>query len=206
MKRIIATATLLFAMMTTNAQINMMSQIDPDPEVRRGRLESGLSYYIRHNNKPQGQADFYIISDVGAIQEDDDQQGLAHFIEHMAFNGTKNLPDKEVIEYLEKIGVKFGTNLNASTSWDVTTYLIKDVPVSRQGVIDSALLILHDWAHFITPQQEEIDKERGVIKEELRTRDNASWRSTMAMIKAIGRGTKYEERNLIGYLEGLESF
>ncbi len=206
MKRLFATATLLLAMITAHAQIDIMAPITPDPELRTGKLDNGLTYYIRHNSKPKGQADFYIVSDVGAIQEQDDQQGLAHFLEHMAFNGTKNLPNKEIIEYLEKIGVKFGTNLNASTSWDVTTYLIKDVPVARPGVVDSALLIMHDWSHFITPIKTEIDKERGVIKEELRTRDNANWRATMEMLKAIGKGTKYTERNLIGYLEGLDSF
>ncbi len=189
-----------------SSQSIMSTQITPDPDLRWGELKCGTKYYIRHNAKPQGQADFYIISDVGAIQEDDDQQGLAHFLEHMAFNGTKNFEGKGIIEYLETIGVKFGANLNASTSWDVTTYLIKDVPVAREGVIDSTLLILHDWAHFITPHPTEIDKERGVIKEELRTRDNANWRSTMELIKALGRGTKYEERNLIGYLDYLESF
>ncbi len=188
------------------SQSIMSTLITPDPDLRWGELKCGTKYYIRHNAKPQGQADFYIISDVGAIQEDDDQQGLAHFLEHMAFNGTKNFADKSIIEYLETIGVKFGANLNASTSWDVTTYLIKDVPVAREGVIDSALMILHDWAHFITPHPTEIDKERGVIKEELRTRDNANWRSTMELIKALGKGTKYEERNLIGYLDYLESF
>ncbi|MFR9566929.1 MAG: insulinase family protein, partial [Rikenellaceae bacterium] len=188
------------------ASYDFNQKIANDPELRTGRLSNGLTYYVRHNALPKNQADFYIISDVGAIQENDAQQGLAHFLEHMAFNGTKNLPGKEAIEYLERIGVKFGTNLNASTSWDVTKYLIKDVPVQRQGVIDSALLILHDWSHYITPQGEEIDKERGVIKEELRTRDGASWRSTMELIKALGRGTMYEHRNLIGTLEGLDSF
>ncbi|MFI3301747.1 MAG: insulinase family protein [Rikenellaceae bacterium] len=206
MKKRLLTTALLLAMATSFAQVDMTAPIAPDPEVRMGQLDCGTTYYIRHNDKPKGQADFYIISDVGAIQEDDDQQGLAHFLEHMAFNGTKNLPGKTVIEYLEKIGVKFGTNLNASTSWDVTQYLIKDVPVVRETVIDSTLLILHDWAHFITPVPSEIDKERGVIKEELRTRDNASWRSTFELIKALGRGTKYAERNLIGYLDDLDSF
>lgn len=206
MKKGLLTTVFLLAMITTYAQLDLTKSITPDPDVRMGQLKCGTSYYIRHNNKPKGQADFYIISDVGAIQEEDDQQGLAHFLEHMAFNGTKNLPGKETIEYLEKIGVKFGANLNASTSWDVTTYLIKDVPVNREAVIDSAMLILHDWAHFITPIPEEIDKERGVIKEELRTRDNANWRSTFEMIKALGRGTKYTQRNLIGYLDELESF
>ncbi len=206
MKKLLLITALLLAMATSYAQVDMTATIAPDPEVRMGQLDCGTSYYIRHNDKPKGQADFYIISDVGAIQEEDDQQGLAHFLEHMAFNGTKNLPGKTVIEYLEKIGVKFGVNLNASTSWDVTQYLIKDVPVTRESVVDSTLLILHDWAHFITPIPSEIDKERGVIKEELRTRDNANWRSTFAMIKALGRGTKYTERNLIGYLDDLDSF
>ncbi len=200
MKHITLLISLLCIVFGTQAQIT------PDPELRTGVLSSGTRYYIRHNAKPQGQADFYLISDVGAIQESDDQQGLAHFLEHMAFNGTKNFPDKAIIEYLEKVGVKFGANLNASTSWDVTTYMMKDVPVARKGTIDSALLILHDWAHFITPEQEEIDKERGVIKEELRTRDNADWRGTIELIKALGRGTKYTQRNLIGYLEDLETF
>ena len=143
---------------------------------------------------------------MGAIQEEDDQQGLAHFLEHMAFNGTKNLPGKQLIEYLETVGVKFGYNLNAGTSWDQTVYNISDVPTSRQGIIDSAMLILHDWSHFIALRPEEIDSERGVIMEELRTRDGASWRSTMKLLQALGKGTRYEHRNLIGYLDGLKSF
>ena len=177
-----------------------------DEAVRTGQLENGMKYYIRHNDKQKGLADFYIIHDVGAIQEEDNQQGLAHFLEHMAFNGTKNLPGKMLIEYLEKIGVKFGANLNAGTSWDYTQYLIKDVPVSRQGVIDTAMLILHDWSHFITLDHSEIDKERGVIKEELRMRDGASWRSTINLLKTLFKGTKYEHRNLIGHLDGLQNF
>ena len=111
-----------------------------------------------------------------------------------------------MIEYLEKIGVKFGANLNAFTSWDLTQYYMEDVPVARESVIDSTLMVLHDWSHFITLDEKEIDSERGVIKEELRTRDNAQWRSTIEMLKALGKGTLYAERNLIGYLEGLESF
>ena len=191
------------AQLSTQPQIPVIPQ---DPEVRTGQLENGMKYYIRHNNKQKGLADFYIIHDVGAIQEDDNQQGLAHFLEHMAFNGTKNLPGKMLIEYLEKVGVKFGANLNAGTSWDYTQYLIKDVPVSRQGVVDTAMLIMHDWSHFITLDHSEIDKERGVIQEELRTRDGASWRSTINLLKTLFKGTKYEHRNLIGHLDGLQSF
>lgn len=195
-----------FAMTSAMAQLNPMEPIPADKDVRTGKLENGMTYYIRHNEKPKGQADFHILHDVGAIQENDSQQGLAHFLEHMAFNGTKNLPGKQMIEYLEKIGVKFGANLNAGTSWDMTSYMMKDVPTSREGIIDSALLILHDWSHFIALQPEEIDSERGVIMEELRTRDGASWRSTMKMLQALGKGTKYEHRNLIGYLDGLKGF
>ena len=199
-------AAAVFAAGSAMAQFDPMQPIPADKEVRTGRLDNGLTYYIRHNEKPKGQADFYILHNVGAIQEEDDQQGLAHFLEHMAFNGTKNLPGKQLIEYLETVGVKFGYNLNAGTSWDQTVYNNSDVPTSRQGIIDSAMLILHDWSHFIALRPEEIDSERGVIMEELRTRDGASWRSTMKLLQALGKGTRYEHRNLIGYLDGLKSF
>lgn len=179
MKKLVLFVVALVATISATAQQNpMMEPIAPDKDVRIGRLENGMTYYIRHNEKPKNMADFWILYNVGAIQEEDDQQGLAHFLEHMAFNGTKNLPGKQVIEYSEKIGVKFGYNLNAATSWDQTTYRLTDVPVkmdgaAREGVIDSALLILHDWSHFIALESDEIDSERGVIMEELRTRDGA---------------------------------
>ena len=182
-----------------------MAPLPMDPAVRVGKLDNGLTYYIRHNEKPKGQASFYIYHDVGAVQEDDDQQGLAHFLEHMAFNGTKNLPGKQLIEKLETIGVQFGLNLNAFTSWDCTQYMVMDLPVSEENV-DLALLILHDWSQFIALQPAEIDSERGVIKEELRTRDGAGLRAQNDMIKNLFKGSIYEHRNLIGYLEGLESF
>ena len=206
MKRLFLFVVAVITAASVSAQFNPMQPIEADKDVRVGKLENGMTYYIRHNEKPKGQAHFYILHDVGAIQEDDNQQGLAHFLEHMAFNGTKNLPGKQLINYLESIGVKFGYNLNAGTSWDYTEYQLRDVPTSRQSIVDSALLVLHDWSHFIALEPKEIDSERGVIQEELRTSDGASWRSTINMIKAIGRGTKYEHRNLIGHLEGLQSF
>lgn len=205
MKKLMMLFLACLAMGSATAQMQL-APMPADPELRTGKLPNGITYYIRHNEKPKGQADFYILHNVGAIQENDSQQGLAHFLEHMAFNGTKNLEGKTVIEYLEKIGVNFGRNLNAATSWDYTVYQMTDVPTSRQGIIDSALLILHDWSHFIALQPEEIDSERGVIMEELRTRDGAAWRSQIEMIKAVGKGTKYEHRNLIGYLDGLKGF
>ena len=129
MKKLLMLAVAAFAAGSAAAQMNQ--PIPADPEVRTGKLENGMTYYIRHNEKPKGQADFYILHDVGAIQENDSQQGLAHFLEHMAFNGTKNLPGKQLTEYLETVGVKFGANLNAGTSWDYTCYNMKDVPTSR---------------------------------------------------------------------------
>ena len=164
-----------------------------------------MTYFIRHNDKPKGQASFYILHNVGAIQEEDNQQGLAHFLEHMAFNGTKSLPGKEMIERLESIGVQFGLNLNAATSWDYTEYMIKDCPVTEEN-LDLALLILHDWSQFIALQPDEIDSERGVIMEELRTRDGAQLRAQNEMFQKLFKGSLYEHRNLIGYLDGLKSF
>ncbi len=206
MKRLTMLLMAMLFMGSAMAQMDPMQPIPADPEVRTGRLDNGMSYYIRHNEKPKGQANFYILHTVGAMQENDAQQGLAHFLEHMAFNGSKNLPGKQMIEYLEKVGVKFGANLNAGTSWDYTQYYFTDVPTERQSVVDSALLILHDWSQFITLNPAEIDAERGVIQEELRTRDGAQWRSMMKMLQAIGRGSKYEHRNIIGHLEGLQTF
>ena len=207
MRRILfAVVALVMGATMAQAQINPAQPIPADKAIRQGVLPNGLTYYIRHNEKPKGMANFYIVHDVGAVQEGDNQQGLAHFLEHMAFNGTKNYPKKTLIEYLEKIGVKFGANLNAFTSWDLTQYYMTDVPVARESVVDSTLLILHDWSHFISLLPEEIDAERGVISEELRGRDNASWRSSVKMLQAVGKGTIYAERNLIGYLDGLKSF
>ncbi len=149
MKRLLTAVAALFLIAGARAQINPMEPMPADPAVRHGKLANGMNYYIRHNEKPKGQADFYIEHYVGAIQENDAQQGLAHFLEHMAFNGTKNLRGKEMIDYFERIGVKFGSNLNAYTTQDNTQYSITDVPTTRQGIIDTALLVLHDWSHFI---------------------------------------------------------
>src|SRR5574344_1793642 len=162
------------------SQIN--NRIPIDPNVRYGKLKNGLTYYIRHNEKPKERADFYIAQNVGAILEEDSQNGLAHFLEHMAFNGTKNYPGKGIINYLEALGVKFGENINAYTSLDETVYNLSNVPVTRPSIIDSALLVLHDWSGFISLNDEEIDKERGVIREEWRTGQTASrrlWSASM---------------------------
>ena len=205
MKKLIFSLVALFIGVSSICA-QMIEELPLDPAVRVGKLDNGMTYYIRHNEKPKGQASFYIYHDVGAIQEEDDQQGLAHFLEHMAFNGSENLPEKAMIEQLETIGVQFGLNLNAFTSWDCTEYMIKDCPVTEEKNLDLALLILHDWSQFISLQDEEIDSERGVIMEELRTRDGAGLRAQNDMIKNLFKGTLYEHRNLIGYLDGLKSF
>ena len=131
----------------------MLQALNPlpvDPEVRTGTLPNGLTYYIRHNDTPAKQADFYIAMRVGSINEEENQRGLAHFLEHMCFNGTKHFPGNSLISYLESLGVKFGANLNAYTSTDETVYNICEVPTARTSALDSCLLILRDWSGDLT--------------------------------------------------------
>ena len=182
------------------------NQLPNDPEVKKGKLENGMTYYIRHNDKPQGRAEFYLATNVGAIQETPDQDGLAHFLEHMCFNGTKNLPDKMLLEYLQKIGAEFGRNINASTGVEHTTYMLNNIPVTREGIIDTCLLVMHDYSHFVTCDPVEIDKERGVIIEEKRTRNNASWRMHEKSLPYLYGDSKYATCTLIGSQENLETF
>ena len=141
-----------------------------DGEVRVGRLDNGMTYYIRHYDNPRQRADFFIAHDVGALQEEDDQNGLAHFLEHMAFNGTKHFPGKGILNYLAANGVRFGYNVNAYTSRDRTVYNVSNVPLVREGLVDSLLLILHDWSYYIACEPGEIESERGVIREEWQRR------------------------------------
>lgn len=183
-----------------------MPPIPTDPNVRIGKLENGLTYYIRHNELPENQADFYIAQKVGSILEEDNQRGLAHFLEHMCFNGTTNYPGNLLREYLETIGVKFGANLNAYTSIDETVYNISNVPVARETVIDSCLLILHDWANDLTLDHEEIDKERKVIHEEWRTRTGAMMRMYEKVFPIMFKDSKYAYRLPIGTMEVVDNF
>ena len=139
-----------------------------DKDVRRGKLENGLTYYIRHNEKPAQRANFYIAQKVGSILEEENQRGLAHFLEHMAFNGLEHFPKKTMLDYMERNGVKFGTNVNAWTSFEQTVYMLNNVPTTNPGLIDSCMLVLHDWSSFISLEDDEIESERGVILEEMR--------------------------------------
>ncbi|MEE0235022.1 MAG: insulinase family protein [Bacteroidales bacterium] len=177
-----------------------------DPAVRTGKLENGMTYYIRHNDQPAQRAEFYLATDVGAFQEDDDQDGLAHFLEHMCFNGTKNFPGKSLLEWLQSIGAEFGRNINASTGFEQTQYMLNNIPVVRESILDSCLLVLHDYSHFVTNDPAEIDAERGVILEEKRTRNDASWRLFEKSLPYYYGDTPYSRRTLIGGEEQLKTF
>ena len=194
------------AVLASAQQQPQMPPIPTDPKVRIGKLENGLTYYIRHNELPEDRADFYIAQKVGSILEEENQRGLAHFLEHMCFNGTTNFPGKALINYLETIGVRFGENLNAYTSIDETVYNIANVPVIRDGIVDSCLLILHDWANDLTLDPKEIDNERGVIHEEWRTGQGAMMRMYEQALPKAFEGSKYGHRLPIGTIEVIDNF
>ena len=181
-------------------------QLPVDPSIRIGKLKNGLTYYIRHNANPEKLVNFYIAQKVGSIQEEEDQRGLAHFLEHRCFNGTEHFPGKALINYLEGIGVKFGADLNAYTAIDETVYNINNVPVNVEGAIDSCLWILHDWADGLILDGEEIDKERGVIHEEWRGRNTAMMRMQERMLADIFPGSRYGKRLPIGIMEVVDNF
>ena len=206
MKKIFLFAALLFSAAAAFAQMPAPTQLPNDPAVRKGQLENGLTYYIRHNDKPAQRAEFYLATNVGAIQETPDQDGLAHFLEHMCFNGTKNLPGKTMLDYLQKIGAEFGRNVNASTGVEQTTYMLNNIPVVREGIVDTCLLIMHDYSHYVTCDPAEIDAERGVIIEERRTRRTADWRMHEKSLPYYYGDSKYATCTLIGSQENLENF
>ncbi len=205
MNKLKSLVLLLVAMIALPTIAQQVPNLPIDPAVRYGKLENGLTYYIRHNALPEKQVNFYIAQKVGAVQEEDNQRGLAHFLEHMCFNGTKNFPGDRLIKYCETIGVKFGQNLNAYTSTDETVYNINDVPVTESN-IDSCLLILHDWACDLTLAEPEIDKERGVIHEEWRMRSSAMMRMLERQLPNIFPGSRYGNRLPIGTMEVIDNF
>ena len=205
-KRLLLTLVLgTTGLVATLAQAQM-PQIPVDPDVRIGKLDNGLTYYIRHNNWPENRAEFYIAQKVGSIQEDDNQRGLAHFLEHMAFNGSKHFKGNELLRWCESIGVKFGTDLNAYTSIDQTVYNISNVPTTRESIVDSCLMILWDWADGLLLEQEEIEKERGVIHEEWRLRSSAQQRMLERDLPKLYPGSKYGYRMPIGLMEIIDNF
>ena len=203
LRKLFVTALVLTAGMATAQQ---MPELPTDPGVRIGKLDNGLTYYLRHNNTPEKKANFYIAQRVGSIQEDDSQQGLAHFLEHMAFNGSEHFPSGKMIEYLQTIGVQFGRSLNAYTSIDRTVYYISDVSTERQSALDSCVLVLRDWSSGITVTPEEIEKERDVIHNEYRMRTQASMRMMERALPTLFQGSKYGYRMPIGKMEIVDNF
>ena len=204
MKRMILSTLVLALSLVAMAQ--QPQPLPVDSAVRVGKLENGLTYYIRHNEYPKHRAEFHIAQAVGAILEEDHQNGLAHFLEHMAFNGTEHFAGKGIIEYFESIGVNFGGNINAYTSLDETVYRLSEVPTVREGIIDSALLVMHDWACGLLLLEEEIDNERGVIREEWRTGMGAARRMWKQSNMLKYPGTQYAKRDVIGDTAVINNF
>lgn len=190
---------------TANAQTDLKKPIPMDPKVRYGKLPNGMTYYIRKNEEPKKRAELYLINKVGAIQEEDKENGLAHFTEHMAFNGTKNFPKNELVSYLQRAGVKFGDDLNAFTGQDQTVYQLP-VPTDSADIFNKAFVVLEDWAHNITFEGAEIDKERGVILEELRGGKGAQQRMRDKWLPILVGDSKYGKRNIIGTEDILKNF
>ena len=206
MKRFL-TALLLTIASTMGMMAQMeMPAVPVDPDVRIGKLDNGLTYYIRHNNWPEQRAEFYIAQRVGSIQENDDQRGLAHFLEHMAFNGSKHFKGNELLRWCESVGIQFGGDLNAYTSIEETVYNISNVPTTRESIVDSCLLILYDWADGLLLEQEEIEKERGVIHEEWRLRTSAIQRMLERDLPKLYPGSKFGYRMPIGLMEIIDNF
>lgn len=178
--------------------------LTPDPKILIGKLDNGLKYYIRENKKPEKRAELRIIVKAGSILEDNDQQGLAHFVEHMAFNGTKSFPKQDLVDFLEKSGIRFGPELNAYTSFDETVYMLQ-VPTDSPEVMKTGFQILKEWAQDISFDDKEIDKERGVIIEEWRLQRGADYRVSMKHIPFKLYKSHYADRLPIGKKEIIES-
>ena len=209
MKKIFAAMfMMLMAFSTSTVKAQSMGPIPVDDQVRVGKLDCGLTYYIRHNDYPEHRVNFYIAQRVGSIQEEESQRGLAHFLEHMAFNGSEhfNGEGKSIIDYTRSLGVAFGKDLNAYTSIAETVYNINDVPSTRQSAIDSCLLILKDWSNGLLLTDEEIDKERGVIHEEWRLRRSAQQRMLENQLETLYPGSKYGKRMPIGLMSVVDGF
>jgi len=187
------------------SQINVTQVMPVDPKVKIGRLSNGLTYYIRHNSLPEKRVELRLVVNAGSVLEDDDQLGLAHFMEHMNFNGTKRFPKNELVSYLQSIGVEFGADLNAYTSFDETVYILP-VPTDKPGLVDKGLQILEDWAHNALLDPAEIAKERGVVIEEWRLSRGADERMMKQTLPVQYRGSKYADRLPIGTKQSLDHF
>ena len=205
MKKIILVCFLAFSAITYSQKIDLTAPLPVDKSFKKGVLSNGMTYYIKNTDVTKNVASFYIIQNVGSVLENDDQQGLAHFLEHMAFNGTKNFAGKGILNTMEKHGLIFGRDINAYTSFDETVYNVNNIP-TKPELIDTGLLILHDWSNYLSLTYEEIDNERGVIKEEWRTRQSGGMRILQKNIGAMFNNTKYSKRLPIGLMDVIDNF
>lgn len=204
MKKIVLGALALLFSASMFAQVNMQEKIPFDQSITHGTLDNGMEYFIKSNPQPENRAELTLVVNAGAVLEDEDQQGLAHFCEHMAFNGTKNFPKHELINYLESTGMKFGADVNAYTSFDETVYGIT-IAMDNEEMLDKGLLVLHDWAHLVSFEDEEIDAERGVIHEEWRMGQGAQDRMMRQYLPKIFHNSKYADRLPIGTMDVVDN-
>ncbi len=196
---------MLMVFFTMGAQQMQFTPIPLDPKVKHGTLPNGMQYFILHNEEPKERANFYIAQKVGSTLETPEQLGLAHFLEHMAFNGTKNYPGKAMLNYLQSKGIRFGADINAYTDFDETVYNIDNVPTTDKALMDSVLLVLHDWSGSLLLAEDEIDAERGVIEEEWRQRNDAQTRMFTAILPQIYKEYQYQQMP-IGKMEVVRNF
>src|SRR6185436_12893424 len=188
---------LFFSLNQTFAQLNLTEKVPVDAKVKTGKLDNGLTYYIRQNKKPEQKVELRLVVNVGSIVEDDDQQGLAHMAEHMAFNGTKNFKKNDIVSFLQDIGVGFGNDLNAYTSFDETVYILP-IPTDKPGNLEKGFQVLEDWAHNVTYVTEDIDGERPIILEESRLGKGANDRIFRKVYPKLLAGSRYADRLPIG--------
>src|SRR5690606_22529688 len=190
---------------TTATKTTATEKIPFNPEVKMGKLGNGLTYYIKNNGKPENKVELRLVVNAGSILEDEDQLGLAHFMEHMNFNGTKNFEKNELVNYLQSIGVKFGAHLNAYTSFDETVYILP-IPSDDPEKLEKGFQIIEDWAHNALLEGDDIDEERGVVLEELRLRQGADDRMMQKYLPKVLYGSKYVAAKLIEPNVSLETF
>ena len=190
---------------TAQAQDDLTKPIPADPSVKTGVLSNGLTYFIKKNGKPEKRCELRLAINAGSMLETDEQQGLAHFVEHMCFNGTKNFKKSALVDFLESAGVKFGAHLNAYTSFDETVYMLQ-LPTDKDDIFSKGFQVLEDWAHNVTFDADEIEKERGVVISERRGRLGAQERMRQQYWPIIFEGSRYADRLPIGQLKVLESF
>lgn len=203
MKKLFSLCCMVFFLLHANAQMDLKNPLPSDPKVRTGTFSNGMKYYIRQNSKPEKRAEFRLAVNAGSTSENDDQQGLAHLVEHMAFNGTKNFKKNELVDYLESVGTKFGAHLNAYTSFDETVYMIQ-LPTDSETIVNKGIQILEEWAHSLAFDSLEVEKERGVVVEEWRLGQGADERMRRKYWPVLFKDSRYAERLPIGKKEIIE--